>query len=386
MKDQIFIGWSGSNEVALKIKKILETKNYKCTIGGNSDNSSKFSSVGDTVIQQIKNCNQAIMIFQNRSDGMVSNNLFFELGYVLAMYGQTKIHCVKKANEQVVLPSDFDNSFLEPIKCGDSDEEFIEEIISYFFKRQKMSINENKMMLINNRYKMHDYIQRHYSEQGSKCSDYELAQYILFYMQAGHMFGDERKTQRELKHFKDQYHSYFSDELATTVNLCIAFFDMILNIQLREDGEFYIDRSTFRQFRDKYKGFREEIIKDDMGTFDEWANVFISEHITYAYSLYAMNPEHNEEAMKKNFEKCIECAERTLEDLKTLEQSAPVRDNNDHKGILSLFYSYVYRNLFLSCKNLNDEEGALKWLEKTKKERTALKNNFEIGSIDTQLY
>ena len=64
MKDQIFIGWSGTNNVALEIKKRLEAKNYRCYIGGNADNSSQFSSVGDTVIQQIKNCNQAIMIFQ----------------------------------------------------------------------------------------------------------------------------------------------------------------------------------------------------------------------------------------------------------------------------------------------------------------------------------
>ena len=387
MKDQIFIGWSGSNEVALKIKKILETKNYKCTIGGNADNSSKFSSVGDTVIQQIKNCNQAIMIFQNRADGMVSNNLFFELGYVLAMYGPTKIHCVKRADEQVVLPSDFDNSFVEPIKCGD-DETFVNEIISYFFKRQKMSINVNKMMLINNRYKMHDYIQSHYSEQGSKCSDYELAQYILFYMQAGHMFGDERKTYREIKHFKDQYHQYFSDELSVAVNISLSFYEMIMNIQLREDGEFFIDRSTFRQFRDKYKGLREETanIKDDMGAFDDWANVFTSEHFTYAYTLYAMNPDLSEESMQKNMRESIAWAEVALQDMKTLEAAAPVKDNNDHKGILSLFYSYIYRNMFLAYKCLNDEKGAMSCLEKTKKERTALKTNFEIGSIDTQLH
>ena len=104
MKDKIFIAWSGSNGEALKVKSILESKfNYVCCIGGNADNSSRYSSVGDTVIQQIKECNQAIrgrhgdqqikecnqaiVIFQNRADGAVSNNLFFELGYVLAMYG-----------------------------------------------------------------------------------------------------------------------------------------------------------------------------------------------------------------------------------------------------------------------------------------------------------
>lgn len=385
MKDQIFIVWSGSNNVALNIKNILGAKNYKCTIGGNSDNNSKFSSIGDTVIQQIKNCNQAIVIFQNRADGMVSNNLFFELGYVLAMYGQTKVHCVKRDNEQVILPSDFDSSFVHPIDCEGSDEKFANGIIKYFFDRQKMSINENKMLLINNRYRMHDYIQSHFSEQGSKCSDYELAQYILFYMQAGHMFGDEVKILKELKLFKANYHSYFSDELATAVNMCITFYEMLLEIQIREDGEFFINRSVFHNFRDKYFEYRDEIISDDMGTFDEWANVFLSEHLTYAYSLYSSSPNISEEISKKNMEKSKYWAEQTLKDLKILEETAPVRDNNDHKGIISLLYAYVYRNLFLSCKKLQDGD-EIKWLEKTKRERTALKNNFEIGSIDSQLY
>lgn len=384
MKDNIFIIWSGSNDIALQIKKILETKNYKCTIGGNADNNSKFSSVGDTVIQQIKNCNQAIVIVQNRQDGLVSNNLFFELGYVLATYGQTKVHCVKRGHDEVVLPSDFDNSFVEPIKC-ENDEEFVNGIIQYFFDRQKMSINANKMMLINNRYKMHDYIQSHFSDQGSKCSDYELAQYVLFYMQAGHMFGDERKTLKEMKQFKDDYHSSFSDDLAVAVNICISFFEMTLNIQSTEKGEFYIDRRTFRRFKDNYLEYREEIVDDDMGTFDEWANVFISEHLTYAYNLYSYSPELTEENSLAKMEQCKYWAEEALKDLKRLEDTAPVRDNNDHKGILSLFYAYIYRNLFLCSQKLKDGK-EIEWLEKSKKERTALKNNFEIGSLDSLLY
>jgi len=386
MKDKIFIIWSGSNDIALKIKRILDTKNYKCTIGGNADNNSKFASVGDTVIQQIKSCNQAIVIFQNRADGAVSNNLFFELGYVLAMYGQPKVHCVKRKNEQVILPSDFDNSFVEPIDGGESDDDFVKGVLNYFFDRQKMSVNENKMVLINNRYKMQDFIQSHYSEQGSKCSDYELAQYILFYMQAGHMFGDEKKVYKEMKQFKDNYHTYFSDELSTAVNICITFLDMVLNIQTNNKGDFFIDRTTFRKFRDNYTEFREEIVKDDLGTFDEWANVFISNHFAYAYGLYATDPTLSLENKQKNFGKSKIWAEQTITDMKILEESASVRDNNDHKGIIALFYAYIYRNMYLACKELGEQDEAIKWLEKTKKERTALKNNFEIGSIDSQLY
>ena len=162
MKDKVFIAWSGSNTVAMKVKRIMEKdKKYVCSIGGNADNNSQFSSIGDTVIQQIKVCNQAIVVFQNRKDGNVSNNLFFELGYVLAKYGQMKVHCVKRSDESVILPSDFDNSFVESIDDGNDDDLFAQRIVDYFMSRQKLSVNTNKMFLINNRYIMHDYIESH---------------------------------------------------------------------------------------------------------------------------------------------------------------------------------------------------------------------------------
>lgn len=386
MKDRIFIVWSGTDNIAISIKKILETKKYKCIIGGNSDNSSKFSSIGDTVIQQIKSCNQAIVIFQNREDGTVSNNLFFELGYVLASYGQMKVHCVRKKSEQVVLPSDFDSSFVEAIDCDGSDDGFVNGILKYFNARQKMSINQNKMLLINNRYKMHDYVQSHYSEQGSKCSDYELAQYILFYMQASNMFSDEQKTLKEMRQFKDNNYTFFSDELAIAVNMSIAFFEMVINIHMSDNGEFYIDRTTYRRFREKYTECRNELCIDDTGAFDEWANVFTSQHLTYACSLYSNNPDLSNESRLKIAEDVIVMAKKAIDDLKVLEEMPAIKDNNDHKGLISLLHAYVYRNLFLVHKKLHNKNEELFWLKKTKKERTALKNNFELGSLDSKLY
>ncbi len=275
MKDCIFVAWSGTNEVAIRIKGILEKKNYKCIIGGNSDNNSTFASIGDTVIQQIKTCNQAIVVFQNKKDGSVSNNLFFELGYVMALYGSTKVHCVRKENEIVTLPSDFDNSFVEPIKNSDCDDDFVNGIIQYFFARQKLSIVENKMDLINNRYRIHDYIQSHFSETGSKCSDYELAQYILYYMQAAHMFSDEKIVEKEIRKFREDNHSNLSEELSYAINVCLAYLNLIDNIQLTDDGNMYIERRTYREFRDVDEQIYEDIIEDDTGIFDEWCKVFI---------------------------------------------------------------------------------------------------------------
>lgn len=385
MKDRIFVAWSGTNDVALKIKSILETKSYKCIIGGNSDNNSTFASIGDTVIQQIKTCNQAIVIFQNKKDGSVSNNLFFELGYVMALYGSMKIHCVRRDSENVVLPSDFDNSFVEPIPNANNDEAFVEGIIDYFFKRQKLSVNENKMSLMNNRYRIQDYIQSHFSDRGSKCSDYELAQYLLFYMQAAHMFNDGVKVSRELKKFKEEYHRYFSDELNTSVDVCISFLDMVDNIKMDEKGDVYIDRRTFRSFREVNEELYSEMEDDDTGIFVEWCKVFVSEHLTYCYNLFADNPDNDEDQKRKYVIKTMEWANRAIDDLHNLEIATDLRDNNDHRGIIPLFYAYVYRNLFICSKYLKDGN-ELMWLEKTKKERTSLKNNHQPGTIDTKIY
>jgi len=387
MKDKVFIAWSGSNSVALKVKSILERKyNYGCSIGGNAENNSKFSSVGDTVIQQIKSCNQAIVIFQNRKDGKVSNNLFFELGYVMAMYGMKKVHCVKRKSEEVVLPSDFDNSFLEGIKDDDNDELFAEGIVEYFIGRQKMSINENKMYLINNRYLIHDKIESHYSESGSKCSDYELAQYILFYMQASHMFGDEKKTQREISRFKQLHNYEFSNELSIAVNMCLSFFELVMNVKFSENNnEVYVDQAVFWKFKNAYTSYNGGIVDDNMGIFDEWAKVFIYEHLTYAFILFARNDTIDEKMRTTAYKKVRENAQNAINSIEILEKSAPCKENNDEIGLVSLLKAYVYRNLFLAKQYLGEED-ATKWLELTLKERASLKNNFGEGTIDTQLY
>lgn len=386
MKDKIFIGWSGSNQAALKIKKILETEyNYICCIGGNSDNSSNYASVGDTVIQQIKSCNQAIMIFQNKADGSISNNLFFELGYVFSSYGAKKVHCVKKGNEPIVLPSDFDNSFVEPVSA-ESEDEFIDGVIKYFLGRQKMSIDVNKMMLINNRYRIHDIIQSHYSEVGSRCSDYELAQYVLFYMQAAEMFNDRENVGRELQEFKKNHYHELSSELELSIDIALNFFDLAAAVRIAEGGRIYVDESTYFKFISTAREILADIKDDDAGTFDEWARVFTSEHMTWAHNLYCGNIEEVDEEMREAvYNKTLEDADACMNYIDILEKSTPSKENNDGAGLILVLKSYLYRNIYIAKKYLKHED-LLEWMDKAKKERKTLLRNFDKGSLDSKLY
>ncbi len=386
MKDKIFIGWSGSNQAALKIKKILETEyNYICCIGGNSDNSSNYASVGDTVIQQIKSCNQAIMIFQNKADGSISNNLFFELGYVFSSYGAKKVHCVKKGNEPIVLPSDFDNSFVEPVSA-ESEDEFIDGVIKYFLGRQKMSIDVNKMMLINNRYRIHDIIQSHYSEVGSRCSDYELAQYVLFYMQAAEMFNDRENVERELQEFKKNHYHELSSELELSIDIALNFFDLAAAVRIAEGGRIYVDESAYFKFISTAREILADIKDDEAGTFDEWARVFTSEHMTWAHNLYCGNIEEvDEEMLEVIYNKTLEDADACMNYIDILEKSTPSKENNDGAGLILVLKSYLYRNIYIAKKYLKHED-LLEWMDKAKKERKTLLRNFDKGSLDSKLY
>lgn len=384
MKDKVFIIWSGDNSTALKVKNILENKhNYICYVGGGLYDDSQMLSVGDTVVRQMKICNQAIVIFNNRKDGAVSNNLFFELGFVSARYGMKKVHCVKKSDETIVLPSDFDNSFIESIPAT-TYEEYAGGIVQYFINRQKLSVDKNKMYLINNRYIIHEMLQAHYSEIGSKCSDYELAQYILFYMQSGVMFQDESKILEELKSFKKHHYNEFSVELHQAANLSIAFLEATSNLAASKDIV-YISHDTFRAYFSTCKSLLDEIHVDESGTFAEWAKLILAENLAYVTFLYASNPTINDNMRKQLFQKVIEYATIGLDCVEILENMASSIENNDTVGLISLFKAYLFRHLFNSHRSLNSND-AEKWLKLSLSERQSLLRIFDINSVDTKIY
>ncbi len=384
MKDKIFLIWSGNNNVVSKLKTILETEhNYICYVGGNFENTSNSISIGDTVIRQLNMCNQAIVVFANRADGNVSSNLYFELGFASAKYGMKKIHCVKRATEQITLPSDFDNSFVEGI-TADTDEEYVKGIVEYFLRRQKLSVDTNKMYLINNRYLIHEMLQTHYSEIGSKCSDYELAQYVLFYGQSGVMYQDDAKVLEELQEFKKNHYSELSPELQQAINISTALLDVQVNL-INDGSMVYINDQTFRKYYNTCYNMLDDIIDDNVGTYDEWAKVILTENTTYVCQLYSANPNISEKMKLDLSKKAIKSGMDCLEYIKKLEERTPCVENNDKIGLIALFKAYIYRHLFnASC--VADIDNSKKWLDLSLKERRQLLRSFDGNSIDSKIY
>ncbi len=384
MKDKIFIVWSGSDQIAQSVKQVLEINyNYICFVGGNFEERTQMLTVGDTVLRQMRSCNQAIVIFMNKGDGCISSNLFFELGFSAAMYGLKKVHCVKRKGDTIHLPSDFDNSFIEEME-GDSDDELTQNIVNFFLSRQKLSIDTNKMYLINNRHIIHEMIQAHYSDLGSKCSDYELAQYILFYMQAGVMYQDDARVLEELVAFKKSHNVDFSNEVRMAVNISIS----LLEIQTRlvsDCDAVYIEEDGFRKYYTMMKDVLGNITDDSSGTFDEWARVIAAENLAYVCALFASNPKTDNKMKTYLYKNVKMYGERCLGYLEDLERVAPCRENNDDVGLVAMFKAYVYRHLYMASRY----EGSLdceRWLDKTIQETRLLIRNFDNSSVDTKIY
>jgi|GEM_PF-1491428 len=400
MKDKVFIIWSGSKEVAIKIADKLRARDYFCEVGGNHDNNSEHLSVNATVIDQMNRCNQAIAIFQNKATtGRVAENLIFELGYVLARYGARKLHCVKRLRDEIKMPSDFDNSFIEGLN-DESEEAFVNDVVKYFSERQKLAVEENKMSLIGRRYKMKEFIESHYSSGGAHCSDYELAQYMLFYMSAAQIFGEEEKVMTELFEFKKQYQSKFSLELMMSVNECYYFLKM-LTCRKSENNEVYIDTAAYTEFMKQATDIDKKIVNDIKGPFDEWARFILEEQMAYACLLYSGAPKLSDKIRLIMHQSSIKYGFKSLESAVTLSKSVSAKDNNDNIGLIKLLRSYVYRNLFLSNKFINEhkdlltsqdekdfdyEAESLKWLEICLTERRELVLNYGNGVVDSGIY
>lgn len=249
-----------------------------------------------------------------------------------------------------------------------------------------MSITENKMFLINNRYLMHDLINSHYSSAGSKCSDYELAQYVLFYMQAARLFGDEERVCNEMVSFREKHGFEFSYELRLAVNLCITYLRYVLRIEIDADsGNEFIDKVSFMEAKRNMEEYLNSTQDDDSGIFDEWIKIFLNQDLAYLYMLFGQNTSNEAKLRTSLFERCIHYVDDALTSIDALNMVVSSKDNNDDVGILSLVRAYIYRNKYIAMCYMNSDS-RLMWLEKSLRERSSLKSNFTRGTVDSQIY
>lgn len=375
MKGRIFIAWSGNNTLAQEVKQRLDTEQYTGIVGG-QDGAANGFFVGQAVLEEINQCNQAIFVIEKKADGTISNNLMFELGYALAKFKHNKLHLFYIDIEEKEIPSDIRGAWATHA-ISETSENVAEEIVEKFLAGQKHIIPEDKMAVINDYYDTKKMILEYAGSP--RCSEYELAQYVLFFSQAAYMFHNEKEGFDCLELLTKSLRSP-SPELGTAISVGMCYLRMLLAIR-KGENVLYLQKEDYREAVNRLKEIEEDTRGWQKDDFTRWLRVIVLDAINYASILHSMCPELAEKKRNRILDGSIAPATECLsicEEL--LKHSANVH-------FVELYMAYMYRNRATAQKALDHPtEEIRKNLELSYRMRRKLWNYYnEAKRINTRL-
>ena len=341
MKDYVFIGWSGDEDIAIFLKEILDEEGFICVIGGehkgNPPDVGTKKTVHETVINQMNHCDQAILLFRKKEDNLsISGNLIYELGYLSALYNSTdsyaKVHIYKidiTEQESSLFPSDLHGIWGTNISSSDkstgkkSDKEIAKEIAGIFIKKQDQIARKDKFEILNDHHFVEYEMVNHF--ETPSMSDYDLAEEILVYVLSAFCYHEQKDIRQKMGEFKKKMieKKKRSRELNWSVNYALVTLELFCRTIPNKDGSLSMDKHTFTNFDKNYQSIGNDIIgvfKDSLKgnnienvEFDkEFAlkNHFealligqLQEHITYLILVYCYSKIEQEEKEKSEFSK-----------------------------------------------------------------------------------
>lgn len=389
MKGKVFIGWTKTNDIAYKVKDMLD--NYTCYVGGDDPDNKNIGAgqeyyVGSTVIKQMNNCNQAIFII-SKYDKALSNNVMFELGYTCAKFRNTgrKIHVfyLDVPSMDNAIPSDLVGMWAEHMETYDlSNDEIAKRIVSLFLKRQMNEITENKMMVIDKWYKIENEIANH--NKDPQCSDFELAQYLLFYSHAAYIFDFSDAAFSQVRSLCE-YDSLESEELSIAINIALLANGAIYRYASSSEpmsGDVYDD--IFEKYQSIQKSIGTKHETD--GEFYKWAYVMALDYMNlaatlrlFAYDDECKNAEPDTELYDEYTSMVLETGEKILSLCEILGSS------QNNKEFVMLIKAYIFRNIAHVYRIQNDEENEKKYLDLSYDLRAELHEIYENRHIDSRL-
>lgn len=369
MKGKVFIAWSGENTLAKSVKEILVNEGFECIVGGENGCSGN-RTVCDTIMREINNCNQAIFIVQKKDDGNISNNIMFEYGYASARFKDHKTHVffVDIDENDESIPSDIRGIWAD-YRLSSSDGDTAWSISQRFMEHQRYLIPEYKCDLANEYYKVKDIIRNHVSYP--IYSEYELAQYVIFFTQTAYQYRNDFDALACLKELACEL-TDTGEELTQTLSLSINYIETLMCIKGGEK-ELYIEKSDFREKKQSFKDMERISDSWEEDDFSLWFRAVLFDIINYAYLLFADNPNISDDRKRASLEesirygnKCIEVCDKLL-------------CNATNKYFCEMFKAYQYRNIAVAHKKLGDNEaGVRKFFELSYEERRILWERYKI--------
>lgn len=378
MKGRIFIAWSGHNTLALKIKQAIETEDYKCVVGGESGSANGLF-VGQAVLDQINRCNQAIFVVQKKDDGTISNNLMFEFGYALAKFNSNKIHVfyidIQENDDKI--PSDVKGIWADHYKTAEH-ENIADVIAQKFLSDQKYIIPEDKMAVVDSYYRMKELFKQY--AEAPYCSEYELAQYVLFFSQAAYQFSDMREGKECLRELFSSLKNP-TDELENAISFGIRYLETLENIQKSGDL-LYLSEDDFFDTKNELLSIEENVNNWGEDDFTVWFRMLLYDLLNYAQVLFASMLDFDPEWRDQLLDECNRYAGQCLELCDELLK------NPANRHFAELYKAYMYRNLATAYKmQSRDVQLVFEALDNSRKMREGLWNHYSKAKlINTKLF
>lgn len=393
MKGNIFIGWCGDNTLAVSVSKQLEQLGYRCIIGGNySDYENTF--VGETIIKQLKSCNQAIFLISANQEGNISNNIIFEIGYSFSKYNsitkKTHLFYLDIDPKSKCIPSDLLGAWAYHIQCSTKPlQEVTDTVVQLFLNNQKNTIEENKMELIGSWYSLDTLISKHFSEP--QYSDYEMAQYLLFYAVSSGLLGIFSRMKDNIVLLKKNV-SEDSIELFNVLNLAETMYEVDQNKKLH-DNKSYIEDTIYLNSVTKIERLIHNIESyDDVGQekgqtieyeFKYWFLMVSNQRIGYIDMIYANNPDISAEERDYVYRHAIHYQDKTIELCNYLRDNARYCVKN--KELATNYRAFCYRNNSIAYHYFGNDDLSRDFRIKAFEDHKYLHDYYKNSDIDVRL-
>jgi len=387
MHGNVFIGWSSSNDLAKKVKKELSSHGYSCIVGG-SDGLTGSLSIADTIASQIASSCQSMFIIRKNNLGYISNNVTFEIGYSVSKYNSTlqKLHLfyldIDPKDDSI--PSDLLGLWATHIVTeGKTDDEVVGEIVRSFLDHQKTELVENKMDLMTNWMKLYMILSNNLDAPNH--SDFDIAQYMLFFLEAT----ANAHTWNEARPLIKRYEQTVGEE-STELYYMIRLYqtsDEMLAARKNNGLRIYLPKQEFRLFRGRLKSLIErmaEYSSPECTTYNadlvytKWFTMFCKQRLQFAYMLQSNDPELEDK------DSVLKKAETLNRDVLELCQELRDMDPAKNKEALWGIEFMTHRNLALIAQHFNDPETEKKEFIESFRSTREIHNKYD-GKIDTRI-
>ena len=349
----IFIGWSGNKPLADKLADLISQSERMRPIVGGGVPSDMF--VGAQVIDQINRCKKTILLAEDK-DGMLSHNLMFEWGYVMAKFNIHDIHVFLINKSSRDLPSDLLGSWVSEISADrerESDENIAKRIFDIFLPNAMKEEEINYFDLIDNWKQVFVNLTDDIAD-----SNQEVFDYVFTGCMAAYYYQDYQNLRMVLNGF------HVNKQTLVFVNFAKSYIDVFI------DSENMTSPLPQESFFNCVQAF--EMAKNRDRVYDETRelifDILVSDVFALSCSLYLRNSDLDRDTIDHCSEMAKQNAIGVLSFIDEFEKKSPVNST-----LILLLRSYIFKDVaHIYMNQYGDKENFFAYLEKSVNERKML--------------